>query len=212
MLPTRLSYKSAARATTSTTVSRLQLTSSTSKSSGPCYFSKTNNKLWWLRNTGITSSDPKWPFLRLICHLCISDTRPFVGMRDQGGAQLVPRWHLPGYCRAERSLGSQPCQLYLHASFLVYPRSVAALTQTRHYFHPRCLLCADLLQLLPRTAIPGSTLLKKGGSTSSLPPPHLPPSCGIICSLVWMRVTHTNNLPRSCDPVWMDDCLPNTRS
>lgn len=105
MLPTKPSYKSAARATTSTTASRLQLASSTPKSSGPCYLSKTNNKPWWLTNTGIKSSDPKWPFSRLICHFCISDTRPlefvgipFVGMGDQADAQLVwreLRWHLP---------------------------------------------------------------------------------------------------------------------
>lgn len=48
-----------------------------------------NNKWWWLKTIGRTSFDPKWPFLGLIFHLCISDMETIVGMREQGGAQAV---------------------------------------------------------------------------------------------------------------------------
>lgn len=165
MFPTRLSYKSAARATASTTARRLQLASSTGKSSGPCYLSKMNNKLWWLRNTGITSSDPEWSFSRLICHFSISDMRPFTGIGDQSSAvspvwtEVTPPRHAGRCrCRAGRVSGSQPCWLPLHCLSPGFPLGSGCSNTNQTPFPPTvsfCLLHAELTQQLPRTAVPG---------------------------------------------------------
>lgn len=133
------------RAATSTTVSRLQLTSSTSKSFGSCYLSKMNNKLWQPKNTGMTSSDTKWPFSRLLCHLCISDTGPFAEIWDQGGAQLVASelsWHLLSWMRSlQRSrIGFGVPAIPAAPAFFSWfiPWSMDALIWSRHNHNSWC--------------------------------------------------------------------------
>lgn len=127
------------------TASRLKLSCSAVKSSGPCYLSKKNNKPWWLRNIGITRSDPERPLLELICHLCISHRRWRAAVRSRAA---VPVWRRvrrgeaslmhSGTLQGRRSGPRAPRAMATVCCLLVFLCPVAALTQTRPSFYPLC--------------------------------------------------------------------------
>lgn len=101
-------------------------------------------------------------------------------------AEVTSAWHDGrGHCRAGFGVPVTPTAPACLSPGFPPIRGCSNTNQTQ--FPPMvslCLLHAELLQQLPGTVIPGSALMKKMGSASSLPPPYLPPSRNIICPLL----------------------------